>query len=97
MIAVERTTTISASAETIWATLADFAAISAWASNVDHSCLMSEQNRGCRDGASNPDRRLDHHRNRRAMGASRRAWLSHQWTSACDQVAHQHVEPGRVR
>ena len=25
--------------------------------------------------------------NRRAMGASCRAWFSHQWTSACDQVA----------
>ena len=46
MIAVERTTTISATAETIWATLADFAAISAWASNVDHSCLMLEQTEG---------------------------------------------------
>ena len=46
MIAVERTTTISAFAETIWATLVDFAAISAWASNVDHSCLMSERTEG---------------------------------------------------
>ena len=46
MISIERTTTISASAQKIWATLADFAAISAWASNVDHSCLLTEQTEG---------------------------------------------------
>lgn len=27
----------------IWTALADFGAISAWAPNVDHSCLMTEQ------------------------------------------------------
>lgn len=30
----------------VWAALADFGAISAWAPNVDHSCLMTEQREG---------------------------------------------------
>ncbi len=30
----------------MWAVLADFAAISGWAPNVDHSCLMTEQTEG---------------------------------------------------
>ena len=46
MIAVERTATISATPAEVWALLADFPAISEWAPNVDHSCLMTEQTEG---------------------------------------------------
>ena len=46
MIAVERTATISATPAEVWALLADFPAISEWAPNVDHSCLMTEQTKG---------------------------------------------------
>lgn len=37
-----RARTIPAPAEAVWAVLADFAAISSWASNVDHSCVLRE-------------------------------------------------------
>lgn len=37
---------IPASADAVWAVLADFPGISAWAPNVDHACLMSEQTEG---------------------------------------------------
>ena len=37
---------VTASADAVWAVLADFAAISSWASNVDHSCLLSDQTEG---------------------------------------------------
>jgi len=43
---VERTGLIAAPIEAVWAVLADFASISSWAPNVDHSCLMSEQTEG---------------------------------------------------
>jgi carbon monoxide dehydrogenase subunit G len=43
MATVEQTITINAPAAEVWAVLADFAAISAWAPNVDHSCLLSQQ------------------------------------------------------
>jgi len=46
MVIVERTGLIAAPLDAVWAVLADFAAISAWAPNVDHSCLMSEQTEG---------------------------------------------------
>ncbi|MDX2378896.1 MAG: SRPBCC family protein [Acidimicrobiia bacterium] len=46
MVTVERRGSIGAPVEVIWATLADFAHISAWAPNVDHSCLMTEQSAG---------------------------------------------------
>jgi hypothetical protein len=46
MITVERHATIVAPAADVWAVLADFAAISAWADFVDHSCLLSEQTDG---------------------------------------------------
>ena len=38
--------TMAASREQLWAVLADFAAISAWAPGVDHSCLLSESATG---------------------------------------------------
>jgi hypothetical protein len=38
---IRRTRTVSAEAQQIWDLLADFDAISSWADNVDHSCLLS--------------------------------------------------------
>jgi hypothetical protein len=46
MTTVRRTELIDASADEVWAVLADFASISTWADFVDHSSLMSEQNEG---------------------------------------------------
>lgn len=46
MVTITRTAEIRASTDEIWALLADFAAISRWAPNVDHSCLLSEQTEG---------------------------------------------------
>ncbi len=46
MATVERTGLIEGSAEEVWAVLGDFAAISRWAPNVDHSSLMTEQIEG---------------------------------------------------
>lgn len=46
MTTVERTGLIPAPVDAVWALLADFAAISAWAPNVDHSCLLTEQAEG---------------------------------------------------
>lgn len=44
--AVERTALIGAPVEAVWAVLGDYEAISTWAPNVDHSCLMTEQTHG---------------------------------------------------
>ena len=38
--------TINSPPDVVWAALADFGAISAWAPNVDHSCLTTEQDQG---------------------------------------------------
>ena len=46
MTTVERSGVTSASPDEVWAVLSDFAAISSWAPNVDHSCLLSEQSEG---------------------------------------------------
>ncbi len=46
MIAVAREGLIVGSVDSVWAVLADFGAISSWAPNVDHSCLLSDQNEG---------------------------------------------------
>ena len=46
MATITRTASIPASPDAVWAVLADFPAISAWAPNVDHSCLMSDQTEG---------------------------------------------------
>lgn len=46
MSTVAKSATISAPPHDVWAALADFAHISAWAPNVDHSCLMSDQREG---------------------------------------------------
>lgn len=46
MINVERSGMIAATPDEVWAVLADFRAISTWAPNVDHSCLLTEQETG---------------------------------------------------
>ena len=46
MIEVSRSCDVDASPSAVWAVLADFATISSWAANVDHSCLMSGQTEG---------------------------------------------------
>lgn len=46
MIEVGRSRDVSAPPSAVWAVLADFAAISSWAADVDHSCLMSDQTEG---------------------------------------------------
>jgi uncharacterized protein YndB with AHSA1/START domain len=46
MTTIVRTASIPAPQDAVWTVLADFAAISAWAPNVDHSCLLSEQTEG---------------------------------------------------
>ncbi|MDH3295243.1 MAG: SRPBCC family protein [Acidimicrobiia bacterium] len=46
MIELSRQREIEADPATVWAVLSDFGSISAWAANVDHSCLMSAQTGG---------------------------------------------------
>ena len=41
MAEIRRTRTVAAEPQAIWDVLSDFGAISAWAGNVDHSCLLS--------------------------------------------------------
>lgn len=41
-----RSRTIAAEAQAVWDVLADFGAISSWAGNVDHSCLLSPSAEG---------------------------------------------------
>jgi uncharacterized protein YndB with AHSA1/START domain len=38
---VSRSRTLDTDVQTVWEVLADFAAISSWAGNVDHSCLLN--------------------------------------------------------
>lgn len=46
MAETRRSIEIPAPTEAVWAVLADFGSISAWAPNVDHSSLMSDQDAG---------------------------------------------------
>jgi carbon monoxide dehydrogenase subunit G len=46
VVDVVRTRTVAADVDQVWAALADFGAISRWAPNVDHSCLMSDRTEG---------------------------------------------------
>ncbi|MGA9277703.1 SRPBCC family protein [Ilumatobacter sp.] len=46
MVTIERTAVVPASPGDVWAVLAEFGDISRWATNVDHSCLLSEQTEG---------------------------------------------------
>ncbi len=38
---ITRTRVVPAEVDAVWAVLADFGAISSWAANVDHSCILS--------------------------------------------------------
>jgi uncharacterized protein YndB with AHSA1/START domain len=38
---IQRTRIVAAPAQEVWDVLADFGAISSWADNVDHSCILS--------------------------------------------------------
>ena len=40
MADIHRTRSIAASAQKIWEVLADFGALSSWADNADHSCIL---------------------------------------------------------
>lgn len=46
MTGISRTGSIPAPPEVVWNVLADFGAIVVWAPNVDHSCLLTEQQSG---------------------------------------------------
>lgn len=46
MIEATRRRRLGATADQVWAALADFGSIAAWAPDVDHSCLLSDQARG---------------------------------------------------
>ena len=46
MSSVEHTRTISATPDDAWEVLADFGALSSWVPMIQHSCLLSEQDRG---------------------------------------------------
>lgn len=46
MTSVERRVTVAAAPDRVWSVLADFADISRWAPNVDHSCAMSDRSDG---------------------------------------------------
>jgi hypothetical protein len=43
MTSISRTGEIAASPDAVWNVLADFGAIVTWAPNVDHSCLLTDQ------------------------------------------------------
>lgn len=45
-VSLQRAATVGAPPEAVWATLADFGAISAWAGNVDHSSTTTEATEG---------------------------------------------------
>jgi hypothetical protein len=38
---VNRSRTVAADPKAVWAVLADFGAISSWADNIDHSCILN--------------------------------------------------------
>lgn len=46
MATVVKSISVSATDQSVWAVLADFASIVSWAPGVDHSCLLSEQTEG---------------------------------------------------
>jgi polyketide cyclase/dehydrase/lipid transport protein len=39
---VNRSRTVAADPTAVWAVLADFGAISSWADNIDHSCILNQ-------------------------------------------------------
>ena len=49
---IRRVRTVAAEPQAVWDVLADFGAISAWADNVDHSCLLEHGADGLQVGTS---------------------------------------------
>jgi len=49
---ISRSRSIAASPEAVWDVLADFGALSSWAANVDHSCLLEHRADGVSVGTS---------------------------------------------
>jgi hypothetical protein len=41
--AIDRSVTVAAQPQAVWAVLADFGSISAWAANIDHSCILEQR------------------------------------------------------
>lgn len=41
--AIDRSRTIAADPQAVWDVLADFGSISAWADNIDHSCILNHR------------------------------------------------------
>ena len=39
--AIDRSRTVAAEPQAVWDVLADFGSISAWADNIDHSCILN--------------------------------------------------------
>lgn len=60
MASVSRSRVIAAAPEAVWDVLADFGAISSWAGNVDHSCVLE---RGPGDSPVGTSRRVQVGRN----------------------------------
>ena len=86
MISVERTGLIAAPIDAVWAVLADFASISSWAPNVDHSCLMSEQTEGVGTVRRIQTDRYDDGRDGRELGAGSDAGVPDHRTATGHQV-----------
>jgi hypothetical protein len=49
---ISREATISASPQSIWDVLADFGALSSWADDVDHSCVLNHGSGGALPGTT---------------------------------------------
>lgn len=49
---IRRSRTVAATPEAVWGVLADFGALSSWAKNVDHSCLLEHGEAGAGIGTS---------------------------------------------
>ena len=52
MAAISRSRTVAAPPEAVWDVLTDFGALSSWAGNVDHSCLLEHGAGGAAGGTS---------------------------------------------
>ena len=63
MTDITRTRTIATKAQVIWDVLADFGAISGWADNVDHSCILEHGAEAGSGGAVGVTRRIQAGRN----------------------------------
>lgn len=60
MVEINRSRSVAAAPQAIWDVLADFGALSSWATNVTHSCLLAD---GPDDGPIGTTRRVQAGRN----------------------------------